>query len=188
MQLSLSHYRHPGTCYGSAGSAAGAQQHQTHSLPAPHHPPHANTLCSLQVSEDMLRLVVEEAQRSVTGIDTGEGRMIKAVLDMQDTEVHSAFCFPYCFSLTSLFLSLTTYQGRGTSTLPDLPLTPNLYPHSSALPHSLPLPSLTLPSLPPSTLTPSLCPLSLPPSTLTPSLSLIPLPSLPTSSLHTTGV
>mmetsp|Transcript_7673 Transcript_7673/g.7774 ORF Transcript_7673/g.7774 Transcript_7673/m.7774 type:complete len:705 (-) Transcript_7673:205-2319(-) len=39
------------------------------------------------VSEDMLRLVVEEAQRSVTGIDTGEGRMIKAVLDMQDTEV-----------------------------------------------------------------------------------------------------
>lgn len=42
---------------------------------------------SLKVSEDMLRLVVEEAQRSVTGIDTGEGRMIKAVLDMQDTEV-----------------------------------------------------------------------------------------------------
>ena len=40
-----------------------------------------------KVSEDMLRLVVEEAQRSVTGIDTGEGRMIKAVLDMQDTEV-----------------------------------------------------------------------------------------------------
>ena len=44
-------------------------------------------LFSSQVSEDMLRLVVEEAQRSVTGIDTGEGRMIKAVLDMQDTEV-----------------------------------------------------------------------------------------------------
>ena len=41
----------------------------------------------VKVSEDMLRLVVEEAQRSVTGIDTGEGRMIKAVLDMQDTEV-----------------------------------------------------------------------------------------------------
>jgi hypothetical protein len=37
----------------------------------------------------MLRLVVEEAQRSSTGIDTGEGRMIKAVLDMQDTEVRT---------------------------------------------------------------------------------------------------
>ena len=35
------------------------------------------------VSEDMLRMVVDEAQRSDTGIDTGEGRMIKAVLDMQ---------------------------------------------------------------------------------------------------------
>ena len=50
-----------------------------------------------QVSEDMLRLVVEEAQRSVTGIDTGEGRMIKAVLDMQDTEVSE---------LMGVFLSL----------------------------------------------------------------------------------
>ena len=39
------------------------------------------------VSEDMLRLVVDEAQRSVAGIDTAEGRMIKAVLDMQDTAV-----------------------------------------------------------------------------------------------------
>eukprot|EP01031_Cornospumella_fuschlensis_P037865 gene37865-45998_t len=32
------------------------------------------------VSEDMLRMVVEEAQKS-EGIETGEGRMIKAVLD-----------------------------------------------------------------------------------------------------------
>jgi CBS domain containing-hemolysin-like protein len=39
------------------------------------------------VSEDMLRMVVDEAQRSDTGIDTGEGRMIKAVLDMQDKAV-----------------------------------------------------------------------------------------------------
>lgn len=39
------------------------------------------------VSEDMLRLVVDEAQRSDEGIETGEGRMIKNVLDMQDKEV-----------------------------------------------------------------------------------------------------
>ena len=39
------------------------------------------------VSEDMLRMVVDEAQRSNTGIDSGEGRMIKAVLDMQDKAV-----------------------------------------------------------------------------------------------------
>ncbi|RYH05522.1 hypothetical protein EON65_44460 [archaeon] len=38
------------------------------------------------VSEDMLRMVVEEAQKS-EGIETGEGRMIKNVLDMQDKEV-----------------------------------------------------------------------------------------------------
>ena len=38
------------------------------------------------VSEDMLRMVVAEAQRT-EGIETGEGRMIKAVLDMQDKEV-----------------------------------------------------------------------------------------------------
>lgn len=38
------------------------------------------------VSEDMLRMVVDEAQRSA-GIETGEGKMIKAVLDMQDKEV-----------------------------------------------------------------------------------------------------
>lgn len=38
------------------------------------------------VSEDMLRLIVDEAQRT-EGIETGEGRMIKAVLDMQDNEV-----------------------------------------------------------------------------------------------------
>jgi len=38
------------------------------------------------VSEDMLRLIVDEAQRT-EGIATGEGRMIKAVLDMQDNEV-----------------------------------------------------------------------------------------------------
>ena len=47
-----------------------------------------------KVSEDMLRLVVEEAQRSSTGIDTGEGRMIKAVLDMQDTEVKTILSPP----------------------------------------------------------------------------------------------
>ena len=35
----------------------------------------------------MLRLVVDEAERSEEGIDNAEGRMIKAVLDMQDTEV-----------------------------------------------------------------------------------------------------
>ena len=39
------------------------------------------------VSEDMLRMVVDEAQRT-EGIETGEGRMIKAVLDMQDKEVN----------------------------------------------------------------------------------------------------
>ena len=38
------------------------------------------------VSEDMLRMVVDEAQRTES-IETGEGRMIKAVLDMQDKEV-----------------------------------------------------------------------------------------------------
>lgn len=43
-------------------------------------------MTSFQVSEPMLRLVVDEAQRS-EGIETGEGRMIKAILDMQDTEV-----------------------------------------------------------------------------------------------------
>ena len=35
----------------------------------------------------MLRLVVDEAQRSSSGIETGEGKMIKNVLDMQDKEV-----------------------------------------------------------------------------------------------------
>lgn len=54
-----------------------------------------------QVSEDMLRLVVEEAQRSVTGIDTGEGRMIKAVLDMQDTEVCMLSCCDDRLKLTT---------------------------------------------------------------------------------------
>lgn len=39
------------------------------------------------VSEDMLRRVVREAQRSSRGIETGEGRMITGVLDMQDKEV-----------------------------------------------------------------------------------------------------
>mmetsp|Transcript_12599 Transcript_12599/g.18925 ORF Transcript_12599/g.18925 Transcript_12599/m.18925 type:complete len:413 (-) Transcript_12599:225-1463(-) len=39
------------------------------------------------VSEDMLRMVVDEATTSSEGIETGEGRMIKAVLDMQDKEV-----------------------------------------------------------------------------------------------------
>lgn len=38
------------------------------------------------VSEDMLRMVVDEAQRT-EGIETGEGRMIKAVLDLQDNSV-----------------------------------------------------------------------------------------------------
>lgn len=39
------------------------------------------------VSEDMLRMVVDEAVESTEGIETGEGQMIKAVLDMQDTTV-----------------------------------------------------------------------------------------------------
>lgn len=39
------------------------------------------------VSEDMLRMVVDEATASSEGIETGEGKMIKAVLDMQDKEV-----------------------------------------------------------------------------------------------------
>jgi len=39
------------------------------------------------VTEDMLRLVVNEAERS-EGIEIGEGRMIKGVLDMQETEVN----------------------------------------------------------------------------------------------------
>lgn len=39
------------------------------------------------VSEDMLRRVVEQAQKTENGIETGEGRMIKGVLDMQDKEV-----------------------------------------------------------------------------------------------------
>lgn len=49
-------------------------------------------LCGLRssedkaVSEDMLRMVVDEAQRT-EGIETGEGRMIKAVLDLQETSV-----------------------------------------------------------------------------------------------------
>ena len=38
------------------------------------------------VSEDMLRMVVADAQRTA-GIDTNEGRMIKAVLDMDSREV-----------------------------------------------------------------------------------------------------
>jgi CBS domain containing-hemolysin-like protein len=40
----------------------------------------------LQVSEDMLRLVVNEAQKS-EGIQNDEGKMINAVLDLQNTEV-----------------------------------------------------------------------------------------------------
>ena len=40
------------------------------------------------VSEDMLRMVVDEAQRSDEGIETEEGRMINAVLDMQDVVVN----------------------------------------------------------------------------------------------------
>ena len=40
------------------------------------------------VSEDMLRMVVDEAQRSDEGIETEEGRMINAVLDMQDLVVN----------------------------------------------------------------------------------------------------
>lgn len=39
------------------------------------------------VSEHMLRRVVDEAQRSSEGIESGEGRMIKGVLDMQHKEV-----------------------------------------------------------------------------------------------------
>ncbi|KAJ1440838.1 hypothetical protein B484DRAFT_391086, partial [Ochromonadaceae sp. CCMP2298] len=39
------------------------------------------------VSEDMLRMVVAEAERSEQGIESEEGRMIKAVLDMQDQRV-----------------------------------------------------------------------------------------------------
>lgn len=39
------------------------------------------------VSEDMLRRVVDEAQRSSEGIESGEGRMIKGVLDMQHKEI-----------------------------------------------------------------------------------------------------
>lgn len=38
------------------------------------------------VSEDMLRMVVEEAQRTAS-IESGEGKMIKAVLDMQKKDV-----------------------------------------------------------------------------------------------------
>ena len=40
----------------------------------------------------MLRLVVNEAERSPEGIRTDEGKMIKAVLDIQDTEVDLIFC------------------------------------------------------------------------------------------------
>jgi CBS domain containing-hemolysin-like protein len=39
------------------------------------------------VSEDMLRRVVDEAERSEEGIESEEGRMIKAVLDMQEQAV-----------------------------------------------------------------------------------------------------
>lgn len=39
------------------------------------------------VSEHMLRRVVDEAQRSSEGIESGEGRMIKGVLDMQHKEI-----------------------------------------------------------------------------------------------------
>jgi len=39
------------------------------------------------VSEDMLRMVVDEAVQSSEGIETSEGRMIKAVLDLQDNAV-----------------------------------------------------------------------------------------------------
>jgi CBS domain containing-hemolysin-like protein len=35
----------------------------------------------------MLRMVVNDAERSEKGIRTDEGRMINAVLDLQDTEV-----------------------------------------------------------------------------------------------------
>ena len=41
---------------------------------------------SSSVTENMLRLVVDEAQRTES-IQSGEGRMIKGVLDMQDKEV-----------------------------------------------------------------------------------------------------
>lgn len=39
------------------------------------------------VSEDMLRMVIREAQQSQEGIENSEGRMMNAVLDMQDKEV-----------------------------------------------------------------------------------------------------
>ena len=65
----------------------------------------------VKVSEDMLRLVVEEAQRSVTGIDTGEGRMIKAVLDMQDTEVGVGVW--ECFYLRKMGIGILRDRIRG---------------------------------------------------------------------------
>ena len=78
-----------------------------------------------QVSEDMLRLVVEEAQRSVTGIDTGEGRMIKAVLDMQDTEV-SEWCL--------LSLSFSYFLSSSLPYTHTLSLHLSLY-HTSSCTH-----------------------------------------------------
>ena len=73
---------------------------------------------NVKVSEDMLRLVVEEAQRSSTGIDTGEGRMIKAVLDMQDTEVETSRSYTLYFALVSFFLA----HVRTFKLFPSLPL------------------------------------------------------------------
>ncbi len=39
------------------------------------------------VSEDMLRMLIHEAQQSKEGIESSEGRMMNAVLDMQDKDV-----------------------------------------------------------------------------------------------------
>jgi hypothetical protein len=71
----------------------------------------------------MLRLVVEEAQRSVTGIDTGEGRMIKAVLDMQDTEVTILSCCADKLILTPSFMFLSLVS----SSFPLLVTTPAIH-------------------------------------------------------------
>lgn len=56
-----------------------------------------------QVSEDMLRLVVDEAERS-EGIKTAEGRMIKGVLDMQDIEVSVFILFFFLLDFILLLL------------------------------------------------------------------------------------
>ena len=49
----------------------------------------------------------------MTGIDTGEGRMIKAVLDMQDTEVGVGVWECFCVLLRKMGIGVLRNRIRG---------------------------------------------------------------------------